>query len=122
MSNAAKLADILKRLGDAHYQAADELIGLANEQPGAGAVPPVASAPADDLPDFPPMEDMADRSEPQGSLAMCPRHRKPYNPEGKWGPYCTEKVPEPPGEWVNERGYCRITPKNVDKWLRSRAA
>ena len=116
MSNAAKLADILKRLGDAHYQAADELIGLANEQPGAAAVP--AAPPADDLPEFPPME-QSSRPEPQGSLAVCPKHKRPYK-EGKFGPFCTSTTDDP--AWANAKGYCTINPKNVDVWLRAQAA
>ena len=75
MSNAAKLADILKRLGDAHYQAADELIGLANEQPGAAAVPPVASAPADDLP---PMAGEPVAKSRDQLYAECPDHQRPW--------------------------------------------
>jgi hypothetical protein len=65
MSNAARLAEILKRLGDAHYQAADELIALAEEQPQPpSAVTPEAGsarpAPADDL------------------FSQCPNHQQPW--------------------------------------------
>jgi hypothetical protein len=121
MSNAARLAEILKRLGDAHYQAADELIALAGDQPvtaaPSGGVPTPVS---DDLPEFPPLE-VETRPEPveQGGLAMCPKHKKPYI-DGTYGPYCPSTTDDP--AWANKKGYCRITPKNVATYLRMQAA
>jgi hypothetical protein len=74
MSNAARLAEILKRLGDAHYQAADELIALAEEQPQSpSAVMPAAGsarpAPADDLPPLETRDQL---------FSQCPNHQQPW--------------------------------------------
>lgn len=117
MSNAAKLAEILKRLGDAHYQAADELLALGSEQV-AGSAP----SPATD--DFPPMDSDLPPRRPapatdEGSEAMCPKHRKPYK-DGQYGPFCTAQSDDP--AWANKRGYCNITPKNAHVWLRHQAS
>lgn len=127
MSNAAKLAEILKRLGDAHYQAADELIVLGAEQPQVpSAVKPEAGgsspAPADSFYDEGPIGGLPERQEPegdQGSLAVCPKHRKPYK-DGNYGPYCTSTSDDP--AWANRRGYCTINPKNAAKWLEMHGA
>ena len=79
MSNAATLAKILRKLADAHYQAADELgelaASVAIEQPGAEAVPPVASAPADDLP---PMAGEPVAKSRDQLYAECPDHQRPW--------------------------------------------
>lgn len=124
MSNAERLAAILKKLGDAHYQAADELLQVATEQPGVVAVPSATPADSDDLPEFPPMTNTlparpAALTGDQGSLAMCPKHRKPYI-EGNFGPYCPSTTDDP--AWANKKGYCRISPKNAAQWLRMQAA
>lgn len=55
----------------------------------------------------------------EGSLAQCPKHRKPYV-EGNFGPYCTSPSDDP--AFSNAKGYCRITPKNAAAWLRMQAA
>lgn len=126
MTSAAKVAAILKKLGDAHYQAADELLALAGDSidsPDLAAGVTAGSSPPAAPPDFPPPEEIVYEDEappaPQGSLAMCPKHRKPYT-EGKFGPYCQSTSDDP--AWSNSKGFCRITPKNVDVWLRAQAA
>lgn len=125
MSNAAKFASILKKLADAHYQAADELLQLAAEQPGPVAVPAASAhpAPADsfDSEDFTDVVEQVTGTElePQGSAAVCPKHRKPYK-DGKFGPYCTQPSDDP--AWSNSKGYCTITPKNAAQYLRVKAA
>ena len=57
--------------------------------------------------------------EPQGHLLVCPAHRQPFK-EGKFGPYCPGKGIDP--AWTNSRGYCTVTPKNADVYLRAHAA
>jgi hypothetical protein len=71
-------------------------------------------APADDYEELP-----ESRPQPEGSLVMCPKHRKPFV-EGRYGPYCTSPSDDP--AWANSKGYCTITPKNVAKWLQMQAA
>ncbi len=54
----------------------------------------------------------------EGFAAVCPKHRTPYK-DGKYGPFCTAKSDD--SEWSNDRGYCRITPKNAAAYLRERS-
>ena len=56
---------------------------------------------------------------PQGSAAVCPKHRTPYK-DGTYGPFCTQMSDDP--AWANNKGYCRITPKNAAAYLRERAS
>jgi hypothetical protein len=56
---------------------------------------------------------------PQGSLARCPSHDVLFK-DGRFGKYCPSLSKDP--AWANKKGYCTITPKNVDIWLRSQAA
>ena len=59
---------------------------------------------------------------PQGSLAVCPKHRIAYT-EGTYGPYCKETTDDPAwGKQKADRLWCRITPKNAAEWLRINAA
>ena len=122
--NRDKIANALREFGQAAYELADALLDQPQFPPAVtpersmAASVSAAAPPADDLPEFPPMEDET-RPEPQGSLAMCPKHRKPYT-EGKFGPYCQSTSDDP--AWSNSKGFCRITPKNVDVWLRAQAA
>lgn len=120
MTSASKIADILKRLGDAHYQAADELLALAGNDSAVPVSPPRPAA-ADSLPAAParpPQEsDFA-----EGSQSICPIHKtemkaKPWDPT-LFG--CTKQGADP--AWTNPKGYCTITSKNVAEYLRNRAA
>ena len=70
----------------------------------AGVPPAPASAP---LPKRPPQE---------SAFTECPAHRQPFV-EGKFGLYCTGKG-EPDGNWINERGYCKVTPKSAGAWIK----
>jgi hypothetical protein len=124
MTSATKIAAILKKLGDAHYQAADELLAIAGESASgperpasAGAAAPPVAAPATIPPscDELPPEEWAD----EGSEAICPAHHKPFV-DGKFGPYCPGKGIDP--AWTNKRGYCTVNPKNVATYLRVKAA
>lgn len=107
------------RLPDVLDAIADGLASIANEiratRPQDG--PSATQAPSlDDLPfaeDWDP-EDAAD----QGSEAVCPKHRKPYVDKGR-GPFCATKTDDP--EWANEKGWCRINPRNAAVWLRQHA-
>jgi hypothetical protein len=97
-------------------------------QPAPSYPPGAASA---DLPEwseesslldeiFPADVKAAPREEtPQGSLARCPSHDVLFK-DGRFGKYCPSLSKDP--AWANKKGYCTITPKNVDIWLRSQAA
>jgi len=125
--NIPKLAQELTNLADVIYAISEAL----TEQPAVsgtgagvavGAASPPGAAPAG-LPDIPPLDeelyaDELDEQEPQGALAVCPKHRKPYR-EGRYGPYCSQKSDDP--AW-SKNGFCRITPKNAAVWLRAQAA
>jgi len=61
-------------------------------------------------------------TQPQGSLAVCPKHRVPYT-DGTYGPYCQQTTDDPAwGKQKGDRLWCRITPKNAAEWLRITAA
>jgi hypothetical protein len=96
------VADALDRAAEALAQAAHELRGTT--QPEAGDVPP---APAARLPQRKPQE---------SAFTECPAHRQPFQ-EGRYGPYCSAKG-EPDGNWFNDKGYCRVTPKSAGAWLK----
>jgi hypothetical protein len=98
------VADALDRAAEALAQAAHELRGTT--QPEAGDVPP-APAPAARLPQRKPQE---------SSFTECPAHRQPFQ-DGRYGPYCSAKG-EPDGNWFNDKGYCRVTPKSAGAWLK----
>lgn len=110
-----------------------ELAEALDEQPAVppAGVPGTAGGPPsvvpDGLPEIPPLleeiyaDEIAEGKPlpPQGSLANCPAHRQPFK-EGKFGPYCPGKGIDP--AWTNSRGYCTVTPKNADVYLRAHAA
>jgi hypothetical protein len=99
------VADALDRAAEALAQAAHELRGTT--QPEAGDVPP-APAPAARLP-------RRERST-ESAFTECPAHRQPFQ-DGRYGPYCTAQG-EPDGNWFNDKGYCRVTPKSAGAWLK----
>jgi hypothetical protein len=99
------VADALDRAAEALAQAAHELRGTT--QPEAGDVPP-APAPAARLP-------RRERST-ESAFTECPAHRQPFQ-DGRYGPYCSAKG-EPDGNWFNDKGYCRVTPKSAGAWLK----
>ena len=86
---------------------------------------------ADDLPPLQPMKDpgeigteridrvpdVAMAPPAEGSLSQCPVHHKPYR-DGKYGMFCASKAD---GAW-SKKGWCSITPQNVDEYLRQVAA
>ena len=55
---------------------------------------------------------------PHGSAGVCPAHDIEYR-KGRYGLYCPSASSDP--EWSNDRGYCRITPKNAAAYLREKA-
>ena len=107
-----------ERLADAFDKAADAMSQLAHELRGAdsesGRVPsvPAPSQAAGRAPSPAPAADY--------DAAFCPKHGQPWS-QGNYGPFCKSKSDEPP-PWSNDRGYCRITPKNAPDWLRVQAA
>jgi hypothetical protein len=103
------VADALDRAAEALAQAAHELRGTEPsvaraDVPAAGDVPP---APAARLPQ---------RKPPESAFTECPAHRQPFQ-DGRYGPYCSAKG-EPDGNWINDRGYCKVTPKSAGAWLK----
>jgi hypothetical protein len=110
--NAAKVAAALNTISVAFGELAEALI----EQPGSPR--PVESVAARSAPapaDLPLEELIPD----EGSLAVCPKHHKPFSP-GNYGPYCKSTTDDP--AWANKKGYCTITPKNAAVYLRTQAA
>jgi hypothetical protein len=112
------VADALDRAAEALAQAAHELRGTT--QPEAGDVPPA--------PDPAARYNVVERAEkhdgarlpqrkPQESaFTECPAHRQPFK-SGQYGDYCSAKG-EPDGNWFNDKGYCRVTPKSAGAWLK----
>ena len=79
--------------------------------PAAGASAPPTPAPAARLPQRPPQE---------SAFTECPAHRKPFQ-DGRFGPFCSGQEPEGAehdGNWYNDKGYCRVTPKSAGAWLK----
>jgi hypothetical protein len=119
------LAAALKQFGDAAYALADEFLKAADDLP---PLPPPSLADestefvADYDEEAPRAAQTAPEPQEQGSLAICPKHRKPFK-EGRYGPFCTSTTDDP--AWGKERDgkmWCRITPKNAAEWLRVTAA
>lgn len=132
--NRDKIAEKLREFGQAAYELADALLDQPQVPSAVGgslaASVSAAAPPADDYPEMSPFETGGivptdvhvsgpSPMEPQGSLAVCPKHRRPYS-EGRFGPYCQSPSDDP--AWSNSKGFCKITPKNVDVWLRAQAA
>jgi hypothetical protein len=115
-----RLADAYDLLAEAYATLALELRNPAVERggPETPGAPSLEELPFDEPPEW--REDIATvTAEPHGSAAVCPKHRIPYRP-GRYGPFCSALSDEP--EWSNDKGYCRITPKNAAVWLRQHAA
>jgi hypothetical protein len=77
---------------------------IQSDVPAVGDVPPT---PAARLPQRKPQE---------SAFTECPAHRQPFQ-DGRYGPYCSAKG-EPDGNWFNDKGYCRVTPKSAGAWLK----
>lgn len=138
--NQEKLANALRKLGEASYELADALFDspapVSAGGPAAVTVPP-SPAPAslppsiDELPfddalipaDFqaqPSLADVSTEFSDQGSEAVCPKHRKPYRDGTKGSKFCPSKSDDP--AWSNSKGWCSINPKSAAVWLRAQAA
>ena len=102
----AQVAHDLRALAES-IDAAIEPATVAVPEAGEGVPPRPTPAPAARLPQRPPQE---------SAFTECPAHRQPFV-EGKFGLYCTGKG-EPDGNWINERGYCKVTPKSAGAWLK----
>jgi hypothetical protein len=136
-----RLAAAYDALAEASAQVAHEL--RANEPDaarasvpeagGANAAPPPrspapAARPRDDYavtgPAGSPMlneewertERLPQRKPQESAFTECPAHKQPFQP-GRYGPYCSAKG-EPDGNWFNDKGYCRVTPKSAGAWLK----
>jgi hypothetical protein len=99
----AGVAHNLRILADSIDEAIEPSVARA-DVPEAGDVP---SAPAARLPQRKPQE---------SAFTECPAHRQPFQ-DGRYGPYCSAKG-EPDGNWFNDKGYCRVTPKSAGAWLK----
>jgi hypothetical protein len=116
------VADALDRAAEALAQAAHELRGTEQPAAGVGTPPPArAPAPADYEPGGPTGTASAGNRLPQrkpqeSAFTECPAHRQPFQ-DGRYGPYCSAKG-EPDGNWYNDKGYCRVTPKSAGAWLK----
>jgi hypothetical protein len=144
-----KRAVAIRKIAEGLYELADVLFdqpGQATETSrGTGVAPPGNPAPVTPTPVYPPgpasaalqPPDQWDETSlldeifpadvkappreegPQGSLAMCPSHKVLFK-AGRYGKYCPSLSSDP--AWSNKKGYCTITDKNVDIWLRSQAS
>ena len=105
-----EVASALDRAAEALAEAAHAL--RASDTPSseaasaAAAFPPPAAAAR--LPQRPQLDDSA--------FTECPAHRQPFK-EGKFGKFCSG-TGEPDGNWYNDKGYCRVTPKSAGTWLK----
>lgn len=110
--NPKKLAEAYRTLSLGYAELADAYL---DDTP----TPTVAAAPSfDELPPDDFEQVVNPQTGEQGFAAVCPKHRTPYK-DGKYGAYCSQKSDDP--EWSNDRGYCRITPKNAAAYLRERS-
>ena len=121
--NPKKLAEAYRTLSMGYAELADAYLDDA-PAPFVDNHPGVPAPSFDELPpDEPDWEHKAGNLptavEPQGSAAVCPKHRTPYK-DGKYGLFCTQMSDDP--AWSNDKGYCRITPKNAAAYLRERAS
>jgi hypothetical protein len=99
----AGVAHNLRILADSIDEAIEPSVARA-DVPAAGESAP---APAARLPQRKPQE---------SAFTECPAHRQPFQ-DGRYGPYCSAKG-EPDGNWFNDKGYCRVTPKSAGAWLK----
>jgi hypothetical protein len=119
--NNAKVSEALNTIAVAFGELAEAL----QDAPGAPVAAQEAS-PFVDLPDevFATAVTVSDSyaTQPQGSLANCPKHRIPFT-DGTYGPYCKSTTDDPAwGKAKGDKVWCRITPKNAAEWLRITAA
>jgi hypothetical protein len=110
-----------ERLANAFDKAAEAMAELALELRGAdspsseaasgvGASAPVAPPPAQRAAGV-----VVPPAPAASAFTMCPAHKVPWS-DGKFGPYCTQQSDDYP-DWANDKGYCRVTPKNAGAWL-----
>ena len=114
--NRKAIADAANKISEGFMEFA-----LAIEQSEAGASAPLAPAPtapdADAAPVRQPRAPLPPRPQQQESaFTECPAHRQPFK-EGRYGPFCSGQG-EPDGNWFNDKGYCRVTPKSAGAWLK----
>lgn len=118
-------ADLLKEIADHHYALADlyqQLAGDSATAPVSAAGPAAAAgtvAPATKNAAY----ETTQVTHGEGSLEVCPKHRKPYTP-GTYGPYCKEFTDDPAFAKVKPDGrmFCNITPATAAEYLRVKAA
>ena len=112
-------------LAEAYANAGKALLDLADAiqaSPDAPGAPSLDELPADttwvETDDWDAATREAVAARPHGSAAVCPAHDIEYR-KGRYGLYCPSASSDP--EWSNDRGYCRITPKNAAAYLREKA-
>lgn len=119
--NPKKLAEAYRTLSMGYAELADAYLDDASEVDAARVAPSFDELPPDSG-EFEMLEREARVSEPQGSAAICPKHRVPYA-DGQYGPYCKQPTDDPAwGKQKGDRLWCRITPKNAADYLRVTAA
>lgn len=105
-----------ERLANAFDTAAEALAALAHELRGTEPEAARASVPAS------PAVSAAGAAPPapaahldESAFTMCPAHNVAWM-KGKFGPFCPAQSDDFP-DWANDKGYCRITPRNAGAWM-----
>jgi hypothetical protein len=106
-----------ERLADAFDNAAEALAQLALEL--RGTEPEVARASVPERPAADPVEGakapQLSSTGSESAFTQCPAHKVAWM-NGKFGPFCPAQSDDFP-DWANDKGYCRVTPKNAGAWL-----
>ena len=103
-----------ERLADAFDNAAEALAQLAIELRGTDSGVARAPEPAS-LPAAAPAGVVPPAPAGESAFTMCPAHNVVWL-DGKFGKYCPAQSDDFP-DWANDKGYCRVTPKNAGAWL-----
>ncbi len=114
-----RLANAYDSLAEAYAQVAHELRGAIEPSAARADVAPSvpAGAPDSAVGVTPaPAARLPQRPAPESAFTDCPAHKQPFK-EGNYGLYCSGKG-EPDGNWYNDRGYCKVTPKSAGAWLK----
>lgn len=57
----------------------------------------------------------------ESAFTHCPAHPDRNWSDGRFGKYCSGQEPEGQphdGNWYNDKGYCRVTPRSAGAWLK----
>lgn len=105
-----RLADAYDKLAEAYAQVAHELRGSIEPEAARVSVP---ASPAVSATEAAPPASVAHPDE--SAFTMCPAHNVAWM-KGKFGPFCPAQSEDFP-DWANDKGYCRITPRNAGAWM-----